>query len=697
MKRVVNVRIPLFAALALCAGIAMGYFFAYYNIDCIYIISAVPVAAVFIIIASLFKNKISITLIICLICAIFCGGGIASFSTIESYSKSELFDGVEYNITATVCDKKTTSDSEYIIINKVKYNNISYDGKCVVYLNSDYGEFCDIGYTVSFSATVYRDNFPFPYGELNGRIQNNIKYYCSVYGGMKSTYHSSFFYSIRSAIRNTLYKNVDNDTASVIFAMLTGNTSDMDSETLTTFRSGGIAHIFAVSGLHIGIVYLILNFICKKLRLNKYLTTIISCGGILFYAGVCAFTISSVRATIMCTIASITRLIYCKYDSLNSLSLSIILILFINPMNLFNVGFQLSVCAVLGIILLNNKLNRLLHKLPKGVRTAITVSLSAQAGTMPVMLVNYGYLSGAGILLNILIIPVLSCIFIALFMCTILCTCITVLAPYVMPIAVLPMQMLLSFLIDAGFEKALIKGFGAGAFLLFYYLALTILSDKLNMQILYRILCFTLCLVLTVSYTLVRTYAPINGYYIAVSASYTGGAVIIKNADTNILVITNEAVPSTFLKFLNNNYATNITAIILLGNEDDIISFNTENVNCSDVYVCYQNIATNLTSFDIHYEKEFEIGGIEFEFADRYSLSTVIDGVKVGICAGEIPFSYCDILISQKQSTYCFYKQVVYFTQRCKKYNVYDYGNISYYLHNGKYKLLSLVPERVHI
>jgi hypothetical protein len=266
-----------------------------------------------------------------------------------------------------------------------------------------------------------------------------------------------------------------------------------------------------------------------------------------------------------------------------------------------------------------------------------------------------------------------------------------------MPIAVLPMQMLLSFLIDAGFEKALIKGFGAGAFLLFYYLALTILSDKLNMQILYRILCFTLCLVLTVSYTLVRTYAPINGYYIAVSASYTGGAVIIKNADTNILVITNEAVPSTFLKFLNNNYATNITAIILLGNEDDIISFNTENVNCSDVYVCYQNIATNLTSFDIHYEKEFEIGGIEFEFADRYSLSTVIDGVKVGICAGEIPFSYCDILISQKQSTYCFYKQVVYFTQRCKKYNVYDYGNISYYLHNGKYKLLSLVPERVHI
>jgi ComEC/Rec2-related protein len=698
MIRFVNVRIPLTFAICLSLGIAIGVIFAYYNIEIFYSLTAIPVCFFIVILLAILKKGNMATVVTLLCCALLLVGAFYSSYSIEKFSSSDIDSGCEYTLSGTVYDKKTTDSSEYIIIEDIKINNKACDGRCIVYLSSSYGEFCDIGYTVKFTTSVYQNNYPFPYGELNSNIQDNVKYYCSVYEGMTSTYHYSFFYSVRSALRDTIYKNVDSDTAPVIFAMLTGSTTDMDSETLTTFRYGGMAHIFAVSGLHIGIVYLLLSFVLKKLRLNKYLFTILTCGGIFFYAGVCAFTISSVRAMIMCAISSITRLIYCKYDSLNSLSFSVLVILFLNPLNLFDVGFQLSVCAVGGIILLNNKLSRLFYKIPKKISSPITISLSAQAGTLPVMLVHFGYLSGAGLLLNIVIIPILSAIFVALFISTILCTIITPIAVYVMPVVALPLQLLLSLLIGAGFEKALLSGFGAGLFIVLYYIAILLLSDKLNIHIIKRTMCIVLSLVLLVSYSLVRTYAPINGYEVIISANYSGGGVVIKNGSDSVLILTGGETPSSFLKLLNNNYISKLSAIILLGGEDELESFTIGDTNCSTVYVSDKNYTSDITkNFTYNYENKFNLAGIEFEFTDEYSLLATIDGVKLGICAGEIPYYYCDILVSATQNEYCHNLETVYFNIRCKLYNVYDYGTIKYYIQGGNFKMLSLLPERIYL
>ncbi|MDE6613449.1 MAG: ComEC/Rec2 family competence protein, partial [Clostridia bacterium] len=265
-----------------------------------------------------------------------------------------------------------------------------------------------------------------------------------------------------------LFDNLDYSTASIAYAMLTGNTQSVDEGSLDSFRYGGIAHVFAVSGLHIGIVFFILSFITKKLRVNKFAAAALIVSCIFFYSGVCGFTLSSLRAAIMCTVSLAAKLTHKKYDALNALALSAVIILFATPLSLFFVGFQLSVCAVAGIYLLSKRIERPLKKLPKKLSSAVGVSFGAQAGTMPVMLANFGYLSGAGLLLNLIIIPLLSVIFQILFLSVLFCVIIAPAASFVIPVAALPLEAVTSFLIDAGFEKALISGFGAGAFVPLY-------------------------------------------------------------------------------------------------------------------------------------------------------------------------------------------------------------------------------------
>lgn len=242
--------------------------------------------------------------------------------------------------------------------------------------------------------------------------------------------------------------------------------------------------MFAVSGLHIGIVYGILYFIFKKAGVNKYLRTALCVLPVFLYSGICGFTLSSVRAAIMCTVGAFAKLIYEKYDGLNSLAFSAAIILTVNPLSLFNVGFQLSVSAVLGILTL---------KLPKKLPNAVKIPLAAQAATAPVLLANFGYVSGSGLLLNIFIIPLLSIIFVVIFVGT----TVAVILPFsavILQYLVIPLQAIISFFVASGLEKALIT-VGMGLWAPCYYLGLATASDKINLKPYHRVV--GVCLIVT--------------------------------------------------------------------------------------------------------------------------------------------------------------------------------------------------------
>lgn len=683
MKKLCNVRVPVLLACAVASGVGLGYLFVFYNIDLFWLITVVPPTAILFAVFAIKTKRATAPVIVVLIALTFLLGALNCVSRLNSYEDDYIEDGNQYAVCATVLEKGVNDYGEYLILKNLSFDGVARGGKCYVYLSETYGDFCDVGYDVRFTSAISSYDL-FPYGKLNYNAAENIRYSCIVSGGLTATYKFSLFGYIRNSVSDTLYDNLDSGTAAVVLAMLTGNTQNVDSATLQTFRYGGMAHIFAVSGLHIGLIYAILSFICKKLKLNKYLTALICCGFVFFYAGVCGFTLSSVRAAVMCTVAALTRLLHRKYDGLNALSFAVLIMLMISPLSLFTVGFQLSVCAVAGIFLLSGKLKRLLRKLPSKLSSAISISLSAQAGTLPVLLANFGYLSGAGLLLNIVLIPVLSVLYVIAFTVTLFCMLTG--APIILTYAVLPLEAVLSFLQNAGFEKALISGFGAGAFIPIYYFGLFALSDKFNLKFIYKAAAVTCAAVMLITYVLVRIYAPFNGYRIVVSAYYGGGNVIISSGGNNVLIVTQDMNSSRLYSELGEYYASGVDAVIILGGEDCVLSFSELGIDCDDLYVCYLNI--NLQPYagvTVHYEKNFNLFGIDFEFTDSYSVLADADGVKTAICAGQsIPFASCDLLISLYDGGGCESGTAVYFDLTGTQYNVYEHGDFEFRAKDGK-------------
>jgi competence protein ComEC len=161
-----------------------------------------------------------------------------------------------------------------------------------------------------------------------------------------------FFGSIRTRIAEVLYRGMDIETASVTMAVLTGNTAGIEDGLLENMRYGGIAHIFAVSGLHVGDLFAFCLFFTSKTPLRKmpkiarfFLVAFL----LIFYGGICGFSASVIRATVLCLVGYAAKLLGVSVDRFEALGVGGVIVLLISPVELFSPGFQLSFLACLGI------------------------------------------------------------------------------------------------------------------------------------------------------------------------------------------------------------------------------------------------------------------------------------------------------------------------------------------------------------
>ena len=674
MKKLLNIRLPLLFACILVFGICLGFILFKNDIRLIWIIAVVPIAAVVLIFLCLLSKKsYAITVLICAV--LFISGTVNCYMRLENFSSAKLTDGEINTVTATVYEKGENAYGEYIILTNARTDGVKIDGKIRASLSGAYGDFCDAGYKVKFTAKINNKEL-FEYGKLNYYAEENVKYTCTVNGGLEAKRGFSLFGNVRSAMRKALYDNLDKDTAAVAYAMITGNTQGVDEGTTESFRYGGIAHIFAVSGLHIGIVYGVFSFLFKKLRINAFAAFALCLAPVIFYAGVCGFTLSSVRALIMCAVSAAAKLVHKKHDGLNALSVAVILILLITPLSLFFVGFQLSVCAVAAIFIL---------KLPKRLPRFLRIPLAAQAGTLPVLLVNFGYLSGSGLLLNILVLPLLSVIFVITFVCTILCTVLPFIASIVLPYTLLPLKAVISFLIGAGFEKAIISGFGAGVFVPVYYLGLIVISDKLNIKLLYRLSAAACAVLFLTVYVILRSVYPFNGFYVTVSGYHGGGCVILKSHGENVLIVTEHIDETRLNIILNNGYASHLTAVIFVGSEN-CIPVADGSFGC-DTYV-YGGYIDLAPYTDLIYADNFSVGSIDFVYGDGYSLLAHCNSVEIAVCNGkDVPFESCNLLITDCAESACKSGITVGFNEQSIEYNVYRCGDFNFTVKDGILKM----------
>lgn len=196
--------------------------------------------------------------------------------------------------------------------------------------------------------------------------------------------------SARDRITMHIYRYIrDARTRDIMLALLTGQRNYMDRETYAIFIDTGIVHTLAVSGLHVGIIYIFLLMLSKPLyhsRWSKILSLGIKIAVLIFFAFLTGLSPSVLRATLM-FISLLTGKIFDRNaNALNSISLSAIMILCIDPFTLFEAGFQLSYGAVTGILLFQPHLSRILSsrfQVVDRILQLVSVSIAAQTGTLP--------------------------------------------------------------------------------------------------------------------------------------------------------------------------------------------------------------------------------------------------------------------------------------------------------------------------
>ncbi|AZA78152.1 ComEC family competence protein [Chryseobacterium sp. G0186] len=202
--------------------------------------------------------------------------------------------------------------------------------------------------------------------------------------------------------------------------------TDMDADMVEDFNRSGLVHFLAISGTHIVVIFGIFNLLMVRfipLRLRKY-AIVFSLGFIWLFAAFIGFGNSVLRSCIMLSVYFIFVLLQRKPDLLHSLALSAFVILILDTQQLFDVGFQLSFMAVLGIFWLNQPLLKYFprqdHYLKKLIFNTITISISAQLATLPLVLHYFHQFSLVSIIANFIIVPFSEVIIVFSFLMTVL-------------------------------------------------------------------------------------------------------------------------------------------------------------------------------------------------------------------------------------------------------------------------------------
>jgi competence protein ComEC len=216
-------------------------------------------------------------------------------------------------------------------------------------------------------------------------------------------------------------QGITNDELAVISALALGYKDKLSDEIRHSYASSGAMHILAVSGLHVGIIYGILVFLLSFIKSNKFKIpkTVLIISFIWLYAMLTGLSPSVSRAALMFTILSLGNLQKHKGSSLNAIAFSAFILLLVNPMNITNIGFQLSYVAVIGIIIIYPKIYETLtfkKKMLDKIWSLTAVSIAAQIATAPLGLFYFHQFSNYFILANYLLIPLST---LAIWLCLI--------------------------------------------------------------------------------------------------------------------------------------------------------------------------------------------------------------------------------------------------------------------------------------
>ena len=327
----------------------------------------------------------------------------------------------------------------------IKIGDEKYSGNIRLSFNSTYDdidiESFEIGNVLSFDGHLYN---------VGGNDKDIVDYfkseniYIGAYGIKNMTALSPalrpvayYGEKLRTYIAESLGENFSRDTAGFLTALLTGSKEYISDKVYDTFKNSGVAHIMAVSGMHLAIMVMLVDIIIRKLRdKHRYIYFGIMCCFILAVMFVASFSASVVRAGVMMLLLQAGKVINNRSDSLNSLGFACICILAVNPFSAMSVGFLLSIVSVWSIIViavpfcrknryyLADKLSfssNIAFKISYAVMFSVSVSLSVMVCTLPIVASEFETVSLISPVTNLMFLPVITIIIYLALISAVLC------------------------------------------------------------------------------------------------------------------------------------------------------------------------------------------------------------------------------------------------------------------------------------
>ncbi|MBQ8685643.1 MAG: ComEC/Rec2 family competence protein [Clostridia bacterium] len=510
-----NFRPLLFTAIALCIGIFFGYVYVLYGVSAWWACLLLPFAASPFFFCTSRKRAIAIALaLLCLLASFLVGFGLFT-RRVEEFTDCGRYNG-EYAVVGKVVEKTEYESYLSVTVEDIVVDGTREDGKLVAYLPTSFAQTIRLSDEVLLRGRVKtKASLTDDYGFRAYAIGDDIRFTMSAESCTVTDRGFELFALVRERMETVIYAGMDETSAAVTMAILTGDTSGIDEGLLSNVRRGGVAHIFAVSGLHIGALYAFALWLVSKTGLKnmpKPVRFFAVAALLFFYSGVCGFSASVVRALVTCLIFYASRLVGYGSDNLERIGASALVVLLLSPTSLFEVGFQLSFIACLGIALLARPIKRaltqglerikgafgkrkteeekenhpptLMEEIENACISFLAVTLSAQIATTPVSVAAFGYFSVWSLLLNCLFVPLVSVCFSVLLAFVVIACVLPVAASAValyVPSTVWSVLLLLFQLVEFSALTVSSSAITGGAFVC-YYGGLVFLTDKWNLS-----------------------------------------------------------------------------------------------------------------------------------------------------------------------------------------------------------------------
>lgn len=427
-KKIFNCRPIMFLFFMFAFGCIFANFYQKQSV--FYVILLILIIILLIFTAFYFKKFV--LSLLCLL-TLFLGAGyfgvcLKHFDNTVVYAEAVEIKGTIYKVGS----QKSCKQIIYLTDSSIDDCPMNANIMIQVYDNLNVFEYNDIGNVIIFEQELQvLDLYEFDDEMASSFLyQNNLKYYADVNTqNITLLEHKDYFsQKIKDLIKQNLSLGLNNENASLAFSALFGDKTELSSDISTAFSTSGVSHLIAVSGLHVGFIVAILILLLNLLRIKKLPQIIIVFVILMFYAYICNFSPSIIRAMIMAMCLMMAPIFKRDYDIVSAISLAGLITLVINPINVFDVGWLLSFGCVFGIAYFTKPFKYIFDKMGLNkMSSSIAISLSAQISILFVSALVFEQVQTLSLLSNIVIIPLFTLAFSFIFIIVIL----TLIIPYI--------------------------------------------------------------------------------------------------------------------------------------------------------------------------------------------------------------------------------------------------------------------------